>query len=194
MTDVELRSILDRDVLEGARSLLGWILVRGAMKARIVETEAYRAEDDPACHGYRGPTPRNQVLFERAGIAYVYFNYGVHWMLNVSAHEYGRGAGILIRAAEPLEGLEEMRFNRGGVADRQLLSGPGKLAKAFGVTGEDNGIDLLDPGSTVRIVPGHQEVKIVETTRIGIAEGKGHELQWRYLDGDRLEWCSRRPR
>ena len=69
-----------------------------------------------------------------------------------------------------------------------------KLAKAFGVTGEDNGIDLLDPGSTVRIVPGHQEVKIVETTRIGIAEGKGHELQWRYLDGDRLEWCSRRPR
>lgn len=194
MTDLELRAILDRDVLEAGPALLGSVLVRGGMKARIVETEAYRAEDDPASHAYRGETRRNRVMFGRAGIAYVYFNYGVHWMLNVCAHEHGRAAAVLIRAAEPLEGLEEMRTNRNRVPDHGLLSGPGKLAKAFGITGEDNGIDLFDPASSLRLLARDGEVRVLATTRVGITRGKGDELPWRYLDADRLIWCSRKPR
>ena len=162
------------------------------MRARIVEAESYRAEDDPASHAYRGETPRNRIMYGEVGIAYVYFNYGVHWMLNVIAHEPGRAAGILIRAAEPLQGLEAMRANRGPVKDRELLSGPGKLAQAFGITGADNGLDLLDESSSLRLYPREGDVRIVATPRIGIAEGKGHELPWRFIDADRLEWCSRR--
>ncbi len=191
MTDSELLELLRIDVLEGAKALLGAELRRGDLRARIVETEAYRAEDDPACHAYRSRTARNEVMFGEPGFAYVYFNYGVHWMLNVCAHEPGRAAAVLVRAGRPLEGLDEMRDHRGPVNDRNLLSGPGKLAKAFGITGSDNGLNLLDPSSPLRIVPRTMSVHVVAGPRIGIAEGKGHELPWRFLDADALEWVSR---
>lgn len=191
MTPGELRDLLRADVLQAAPELLGATLVRGDMRARIVETEAYRA-DDPACHAFGKTSMKNMVLFGDPGLAYVYLNYGVHWMLNVSAHESGDAAGILIRAAEPLEGIDRMRQNRGAVRDADLLSGPGKLAKAFAITNTFNGIDLLDPASELHFEPRPQGVvRVVTGPRIGISEGKGHETPWRFMDADGLEWISR---
>jgi DNA-3-methyladenine glycosylase len=195
MNPKEMRDLLNRDVVAATPALLGAILVRGEMRARIVETEAYRAADDPACHAYRKTTMRNMVLFGPPGLAYVYLNYGMHWMLNISAHPDGDAAGILFRAAEPLTGLEEMRANRPGIKDAELLTGPGKLCKAFGITRDLNGIDLLDPSSELRLELSEPVENVVIGPRIGIAEGKGHDTPWRFMDGDRLEWVSRpRPR
>jgi DNA-3-methyladenine glycosylase len=153
MSLAELREILIKDVVASAQALVGAELVKGLMRARIVETEAYRGSDDPASHAFRGPTPRTQVMFGEPGLAYMYFNYGVHWMLNVTTYASGQAGAVLIRAAQPLAGLEEMRENRPGVHEKDLLSGPGKLAKAFGLTGADNFIDLLDLNSPLRLIP-----------------------------------------
>jgi DNA-3-methyladenine glycosylase len=191
LTVSELRSILTDDVLQAAESLVGAELLRGGLRAQIVETEAYRGEDDPACHAFRGPTPRNQIMFGEPGIAYVYFNYGVHWMLNVCCHEPGRAAAILIRAAEPLQGLEEMRGRRDRTRVEELLSGPGKLACAFGITGQDNGLNLLDESSPLRLIPRIAVPRVLSAPRIGIAQGKRHDLPWRFLDAERLKWASR---
>jgi DNA-3-methyladenine glycosylase len=165
------------------------------MRARIVEVEAYRS-DDPACPAYRGRTPRTEVMYGPPGVAYVYFNYGVHWMLNVVAHPPGDASAILIRAAEPLDGLEIMRANRGVAKDRDLLSGPGKLAKAFGITGADNGADLFhaDPAGIALLPPDAPVRQVVATPRIGIAEGKWHEVPWRFIDSEAMEWVSKRVR
>lgn len=190
MSPEELREWLRADVVTAAPRLLGWHLVRGAMSARIVEVEAYR-EDDPACHAFGKTRMKNMALFGPPGRAYVYLNYGVHWMLNVAAHEEGCGAGILIRAAEPLTGLDLMRANRGPVADRELLRGPGKLAKAFGVTPEDNDLDLLSADSPILLQPGIAPASVVAGPRVGIAPGKGHETPWRFIDGHAMMWASR---
>jgi DNA-3-methyladenine glycosylase len=189
----EQLAILREDVVAAAPALLGATLVRGPMRARIVEVEAYRS-DDPACHAFQRRTPRTEVMYGQPGIAYVYFSYGVHWMLNVVAHPPGDPAAILVRAAMPLEGLDFMRANRGVSGDRDLLSGPGKLAKAFGITGVDNGIDLFatEP-SGLHIVPPDSPVRIVQARpRIGIAEGKWHDVPWRFIDDGASEWVSRR--
>ncbi len=182
---------LEHDVLQAARALLGSTLVRGGCRARIVETEAYRAEDDPACHAYRRRTPRNETMWGDPGRAYVYLNYGMHWMLNVAAHEPGRAAAVLVRAAEPLEGLEAFREARPGVVDRELLNGPGKLCRAFGITRADDGVDLMAPLSDLRIEAGAETVEIVAGPRIGIAVGQ--ELPWRFADATRLPWVSKPP-
>jgi DNA-3-methyladenine glycosylase len=193
MTVDQFREILRRDVVEGAKALLGATLVRGGLTARIVETEAYRSDDDPASHCFRGRTPRNWPMYLDAGFSYIYFNYGVHWMLNVSAHEEGDGSGILIRAAQPLSGLEEMRERRGTELDRNLLSGPGKLAKAFSLDGSYNGLDLLCPSdlSQIHLVPPAEPAEYTATERIGLAIGKGHDYPWRFVDAARSEWASR---
>jgi DNA-3-methyladenine glycosylase len=188
-----LLEALRHDVLAGAEQLLGAVLIRGNRRARIVEVEAYRQEDDPGSHAFRGLTPRNQIMFGKAGFAYVYFNYGCHWMLNVVAHDEGSGAAVLIRAAEPLAGLEEFRALRPKAKhDYDLLSGPGKLAAAFEITKKDYGIDLFDPHSDLRIEAGPAPTKILRTTRIGLAAGKGEEIPWRFLDGHALKYVSGR--
>lgn len=175
-----------------APSLLGWEIALGALRARIVEVEAYRAADDAGCHAFYGRTPRTEVMFGEPGLAYVYFTYGNHWMLNVVAHEPGDASAILIRAAEPVAGLEEMRSNRPrAIRDQDLLSGPGKLCQAFGIDKRFYGIDLLDPSSELRLVPGETVSNVMAGTRIGLAPGKGDDLPWRFLDGDRLEWASK---
>ena len=138
--------LLARDLLAAAPAMLGMHLVRGGRRARIVEAEAYRASDDPASHAYRGITQRTAVMFGPPGLAYVYFSYGAHWMLNVTALLPGSAGAILIRAAEPLEGLDEMFTRRPKARKPQdLLSGPGKLAPAFDITRADNGVDLFAP-------------------------------------------------
>ncbi len=188
----ELRSRLEADVVDGAIALLGADLVRGDLRARIVETEAYRAEDDPACHAFRGCTPRNQVMYGPAGVAYVYLNYGIHWMLNVVAHRPERAAAVLVRAAMPLSGIETMRERRPKArSDQDLLSGPGKLAAAFEITGADSGTDLLDPKSEIHLEPGEPRKRVWTGPRIGIAQGKGHEIPWRFVDAERAAWASR---
>jgi len=187
----DLFEALESDVLTACEALLGSHLVRGSRRARIVEVEAYRS-DDPGSHAFRGKTKRNAVMFGVPGRAYVYFNYGVHWMLNVTAHEEGNAAAILVRAAEPMEGLDLMRARRPRAKrDEDLLSGPGKLAAAFDITGVDNGIDLLDLASELRIEPGLPVGRVLSGLRIGLAEGKGKDLPWRFVDAKSLRWISR---
>jgi DNA-3-methyladenine glycosylase len=157
-----------------------------------VETEAYRAEGDPGSHAYHGLTPRNRVMYGQPGLCYVYFNYGCHWMLNVVAHAEGAAAAVLVRAAEPVAGLEEFRLLRPKAKhDWDLLSGPGKLAAGFGINGKDYGLDLLDAGSSLRLEPGLPPTKILQSPRVGLAAGKGEEIPWRFADGHALRFVSR---
>jgi DNA-3-methyladenine glycosylase len=132
-----------------ARYLIGKIVVRDLphlrMAGRIVETEAYPPKD-PAAHHYRGPTPRNQAMYLERGRAYIYFSYGNHFMLNVSAELPGVGGGILIRALEPLEGIAEMERRRGTTRLYDLARGPGRLAQALHIDFTVNGVDLCAPG------------------------------------------------
>jgi DNA-3-methyladenine glycosylase len=188
----ELRNVLREDVLEGARHLLGSTLVRGQKRARIIEVEAYRAEGDAGSHAFRGPTPRNRIMYGMPGLAYVYFNYGTHWMLNIVAHQEGMAAAVLIRAAIPIQGLEEMYLNRPKARRKEdLLSGPGKLAAAFEITRKDYGLDLLDPASPLHIIPGSDVSRIITGTRIGLAEGKGDKLPWRFIEAEAMRFASK---
>jgi len=165
--------------------LLGWDLVVGGCSARIVETEAYRVPDDPACHAHRGRTLRNEVLFGESGTAYVYFCYGCHWMLNVVAHEVGNPAAVLIRAAKALQGVEVMRERRGPkVPDHELLNGPGKLCQAMAIGCEWNGRGLEEV-----LQPGDRPSDILFGPRVGIKVGTEH--LWRFVHGDHLDGSSR---
>jgi DNA-3-methyladenine glycosylase len=144
------RSFYDRTSTEVAADLLGRLLVRAVSGeprrvARIVECEAYR-EDDPASHSYRGPTARNGVMFGLPGHLYVYFTYGMHFCMNVVTEGRGVGSAVLLRAAEPLSGLDAMAAARGVDDPRRLCSGPARLTQAFGVTREQDGVDLTRGG------------------------------------------------
>lgn len=192
----ELRDLLAKDALVGAAALLGAFLVNGECVLRIVEVEAYRGSDDPGSHAFRGPTPRNGPMFGQAGNCYVYFNYGVHWLANVTALGPGNPSAVLLRAGEPLGGLDEMRARRGHVSLSQLASGPGKLAKALSITGQANGRDLLSGAEGLHLVPARSKVEFLATQRIGLAPGKGDDLEWRFVDPTAGQWLSRplRPR
>jgi DNA-3-methyladenine glycosylase len=143
------RSDLPVGTVALARYLMGKIVVRDLpdlrMAGRIVETEAYPPKD-PAAHHYRGPTPRNQAMYLERGRAYIYFSYGNHFMLNVSAEVPGVGGGILIRALEPLEGIPEMERRRATTRLYDLARGPGRLAQAMHIDFSVNGVDLCAPG------------------------------------------------
>jgi DNA-3-methyladenine glycosylase len=181
------REILSSDVLHAARLTLGMHLCLGELRSRIVEVEAYRA-DDPACHAYRRRTPRNETMFGAPGYAYVYFTYGNHWMLNIVAHPIDDPAAILIRSAMPLQGLDSMRSRRPKAKnDYQLLNGPGKIAAAFGLTGKDNNLDLF--ASYLKLEQGEDVHNILAGPRVGITSGI--ELPWRFVDADALEWVSK---
>ncbi|MEP6892849.1 MAG: DNA-3-methyladenine glycosylase [Gaiellaceae bacterium] len=183
-----LAAFLSRDVLEVAPALVGWTLLVDGVGGRIVEVEAYR-EDDPASHSYGGPRGRNQVMFGPPGVAYVYRSYGIHWCLNIVGGAEGRGAAVLIRALEPVQGLAIMRERRGAMDDRLLCSGPGRLTQALGVTGEHNGLALDAP--PFELEPPLAPVEVVSDTRIGIT--KAVEQPWRFLAvGSRF--VSRPPR
>ncbi len=124
------------------------MLARGDRAGRIVEVEAYRGESDPASHAYRGLSPRTTVMFGPAGHLYVYFTYGMHWCANVVCGPDGEAGAVLIRALAPIVGLEEMRRARVAARrDRDLCNGPAKLCQALGITGADNGVDLLAPSA-----------------------------------------------
>jgi DNA-3-methyladenine glycosylase len=142
------RSFYDRPTLDVACDLLGRVLVRDRRGVRtsgaIVEVEAYIGESDLACHAAPGPTPRNAPMYGVPGHAYVYLNYGIHWMVNIVTESLGSPAAVLIRALDPLEGLDVMRRRRGAVQkDHDLCRGPGNLTKAMGITLSENRADLL---------------------------------------------------
>jgi DNA-3-methyladenine glycosylase len=168
-----------------ARELLGRLLIRRAggvlLVARIVETEAYQ-QDDPASHSFRGPTARNEVMFGAAGFLYVYFTYGMHFCMNVVTGRPGVGSAVLLRAAEPLEGLEVMAGRRGTTTPRSLCSGPARLTQAFGVSREQNGIDLV-AGGELWLGGGRVPDGVVRTgPRIGIRHAA--DVPWRFwVDG-----------
>jgi DNA-3-methyladenine glycosylase len=165
-----------------ARMLIGATLLVGGVGGRIVETEAYDRED-PASHSFSGPNARNAVMFGPSGHAYVYRSYGIHWCLNFVCREEGHGAGVLIRAIEPLHGIELMRERRGLQELRLLCSGPGRVGQALGITHELNGIRLDRPPFKVLAAP--QTQKIVAGPRIGIS--KAIDVPWRFgLAGSRF--------
>jgi DNA-3-methyladenine glycosylase len=187
------RSDLARGPVAVAPWLLNKVLVRGGRAGRIVEVEAYHGADDPASHAYRGLTPRTAVMFGPPGRLYVYFTYGMHWCANVVCGPEGEAAAVLIRALAPTAGLAAMRAARPAARrERDLCNGPAKLCQALGITGSDNGVDLLatDVGSGAGMVhlvddgtppprrPGRG-------TRIGIKEAT--ERRWRFWVADSAE-------
>lgn len=164
------RSFYARSTPEVARNLLGCYVVRGALLARIVEAEAYLGPDDQASHARSGRTRRNAVMFGPVGHAYVYFTYGMHWMLNATAYRNGPAGAVLLRAAEPVSGVQTMRERRGGRPDHQLTNGPAKLCQALAVTGDLDGTDLCDPNGPLFIALGEPvpEGDIGTGRRIGV--------------------------
>lgn len=195
------RSFYTRRTITVAKELLGKIFVRKTgkdiLKGMIVETEAYLF-DDPACHAFRGMTQRTKVMFDQGGYLYVYFTYGMHHCANIVTNKEGIGEAVLIRAVEPVYGIEEMVKNRtkskdgvhlkGGLHLQNLTNGPAKFAQAFALTKKESGIDLT--GDEIFIadsvkIPGS---KIFATTRIGITAAK--EKKWRfYIKGN--QWVSK---
>lgn len=165
------RAALPSDTVALARSLIGKIVVReteaGRMSGRIVETEAY-VIGDAACHAHRGMTPRNRALFLARGHAYVYFIYGNFFMLNVAAERPGVGAGVLIRALEPLEGVELMRTNRGVERLEDLARGPGRLCQALKIDRRLDSVDLCHKGALWLGADGKRTGTIAVSTRIGL--------------------------
>jgi DNA-3-methyladenine glycosylase len=138
------RSFYAGDSLEVAPRLLNKVLVRGGLAGRIVEVEAYRGEDDPASHAYRGPSARNATMFGGPGRLYVYFTYGMHWCANVVCGPAGTAQAVLLRALAPEAGMPAMRAARPRARrDVDLANGPAKLCQAFAVTGADDGADLV---------------------------------------------------
>jgi DNA-3-methyladenine glycosylase len=167
-------------VHEVARDLVGMTLRHGPTAGRIVEVESYHQEE-PACHAFIGPRPRTEVLFGPPGFAYVYRSYGIHALLNTVAEEEGVGAAVLIRAIEPLEGIELMHERRGVASDVELTNGPGKLTEALGIGLEMNGVSLLDGPIRIEVRAADSRApEIVTGTRIGITKAAG--LPWRFCD------------
>jgi DNA-3-methyladenine glycosylase len=172
------REFYARPVVDVARDLVGCTLTHAGTAGVIVETEAYH-ESEPACHAFVGVTPRTRVLFGPPGTAYVYRSYGIHALFNAVCEPEGVGAAVLIRALEPVTGLDAMRARRGLHAHEQLCSGPGKLTRALAIELDLNATDLV--AGPVRLgarPPGWEDVEIVSGTRIGIT--KAPELEWRF--------------
>jgi DNA-3-methyladenine glycosylase len=176
------RAFFGRSVHEVAPDLIGATLLVDGVGGIIVELEAYH-HTEPAAHSFRGPTPRNRVMFGPPGFAYVYRSYGVHWCINFVCEQEGSASAVLIRALEPTHGIAAMRRRRKSSDERALCSGPGKLTQALAITHAHNGLPLDAPPIALLARPDRPE--IVAGIRIGIT--KAVELPWRYgLKGSRF--------
>ena len=180
------REFFRRDSRVVAPELLGKVLVRGERTGRIVEVEAYAGSEDPGSHAYRGRTARTATMFGPPGHLYVYFIYGMHWCANVVCGDDGIASAILIRALAPVSGLDQMRAARPAARrDVDLCSGPAKLCQSFGITGQDDGCDVItgtgglligEDGAAPPAEPG-------QSTRIGLSAGAEHPWRW-VVSGD----------
>ena len=181
------RGFYARDPRQVAPELLGKVLVLGDMSARIVEVEAYCGAEDPGSHAYRGMTKRNATMFGPAGRLYVYFTYGMHWCANAVCGEEGTGVAVLLRAAVPLTGLEQMRARRPKArTDRDLLRGPARLCQAFGLDGTYDGADLVTRTHEITIVDDGAAPPTAPLVGARIGLSAGAELPWRWcVPGDR---------
>jgi DNA-3-methyladenine glycosylase len=189
-------SFFSRPTLVVARDLIGCLLVHdspeGRTVGRIVEAEAYTSDDDPGSHANRGPTPRNAPMFENPGHAYVYFTYGNHFMLNAVAHAPGVPGAALIRAVEPLEGIDLMRARRGpAIRDRDLARGPGRLTQAFGLNREHNRADLARRPLYICAGERYPEGAVEAGPRIGLGVTQDGRA-WRFRVA-RSPWVSTGP-
>ena len=181
------REFYERHTLEVAPQLLGKLLIRRLggreLVGRIVEVEAYRGRGDPASHASRGRTPRNEVMFREGGLAYVYFTYGNHYLLNATTEPLGRPGAVLIRAIEPLKGIDYMMRNRGTRELRLLTSGPGRLTQALRIDRRLNGVDLTVSEELFIADDGYIVDRIARSPRIGVSGGT--RRKWRfYIEGN----------
>jgi DNA-3-methyladenine glycosylase len=175
------RAFYSRDTETIAKELLGKVLVHGRCKGKIVETEAYLGRNDPGAKGNKNIKSAPKSLLKEPGHSFVYFTYGNHWMLNVVAKNPGILGAVLIRALEPLEGIELMKRRRKIDNIKNLANGPGKLTQAFGIDKRHDGLDLTK--SKLYIESSREKPKIHTTTRIGLS--KGHDLLLRfYIKGN----------
>jgi DNA-3-methyladenine glycosylase len=179
-----------RDALTVARDLIGCIFVHddieGRTAVRIVEDEAYRGVLDPGSHGYRGVTQRTEVMYGPPGRLYVYFTYGMHWCANVVCAPKGRCEAVLLRAGEPVDGIELMRARRPPAArDTSLAAGPARLTQAMGIGKQHNGASLLRGGKLFIATDEKTEIyragEIAQTVRVGLGAGKGQDIPWRFV-------------
>lgn len=175
------REFFERPVLEVAPELLGVVVTHSGVSVRLTEVEAYDGPNDPGSHAYRGPTPRNRTMFGPAGHLYVYFTYGMHFCMNAVTGRAGEGTAVLLRAGEPLEGMELMRSRRGRERVLDLCSGPGRFAQALGVARSENGVDLVR-GEALWLERGSRSEPIRTGIRVGVRETA---RSWRYwLEGN----------
>ncbi len=186
----DLTSLLERPVLEVAPLLLGATLRHGEVACRITEVEAYDGPNDPGSHAFRGPTPRNAVMYGPPGHLYVYFTYGMHFCCNVVCGPDGTASAVLLRAGEIVEGLADARSRRTSArVDRDLARGPARLCQALGIGREQNGHDLTSPPLTLE--PGALAGEIRSGPRVGLRDAA--ERPWRFWLPDEPTVSSYRP-
>jgi DNA-3-methyladenine glycosylase len=176
------KQFYQQPTLELAEKLLGKIFVRILpgnihLKGRIVETEAYLGQQDQASHAWRGRTQRNQIMFQAPGTLYIYFTYGCHYLLNIVSEPENSAGAVLIRAMEPVEGIPFMQEQRGTAILTNLMSGPGKLARALAIDCSSNGKDLFGDEFFLENAPQLPAAMILTSARVGIS--KSRELPWR---------------
>jgi len=177
------KKFFSQPTVDLAKALLGKYLCFGDLKGVIVETEAYLYRGDPGCHASRGLTSRNAPMFGPAGRAYVYFIYGMYHCLNIVSGKEGEGEAVLIRALEPVRGIEKMQRRRKTQKIENLCNGPGKLTQAFGITKKHNNVSLID--GPLRVCGSRKKIEICTSTRIGLSAGKKLELRF-FIKGSRF--------
>jgi DNA-3-methyladenine glycosylase len=173
------RAFFDRPVQEVARDLLGCLVAHAGVTVRLTEVEAYDGADDAASHAYRGPTPRNEVMFGPPGHAYVYFTYGMHFCMNLVCAPAGRAAAVLLRAGAVVDGLDLAAERRPGITSRDLARGPARLTTTLAVARAQNGLDVTDPDSPLRVSAGQPvpDTDVRRGPRVGVS--RAAELPWR---------------
>jgi len=186
MKNILQRNFYSRDTAEVARDLLGKVLIKYSngeiVGGVIVETEAYYGSDDPASHAHGGKTPRSSIMFGKPGIVYVYLCYGMYYLINIITEKEGTPGAVLIRALDPLWGIEIMRKRRNG--NNRLTDGPGRLTVALGIGTGDNGADIVKGEEGLQILDfarGSKEYEVIRTRRIGINRGEDKLLRFLML-------------
>jgi len=188
------RSFYARTAVEVAPELLNKVLIAPGVRGRIVEVEAYTGSADPGSHAHRGRTPRTDVMFGPPGHLYVYFTYGMHWCANVVCDEVGVPGAVLLRAVTPLSGLERMRERRPKARRSvDLCSGPAKLASAFGLDGDHDGLDLQRNGQGIRIADDGVAPPSAPANGVRVGLSRGAEIPWRWAVPDVADVSRPRP-